>query len=311
MPFVELSKARLFYQQMGSGPPMVMIHGLAANHAFWFNRIAFALKQRFRLTLPDLRGHGRSSLPPTGYTTRDMAEDLAELMNALAIPRAILVGHSFGGNVALHLATLQPHRVDALVLADTRVYALQAAQRLGDSPSSSLEEELLQGAAIDGENEQHIGLRLLEEWVTQRRRDAPPLPGVGGVPFGRDGVDSRSAGHWLRLISSTTAREDFRSPAGLTRERIRALAVPLLAVYGERSRCLPSGMALQQLVDDCTLRVVPEAGHFHPLTRPQALLWALAAFLRRLERGDVAELEEILGGEPVAWSPVLEKVLPS
>ena len=65
MPFANLSGARIFYQQIGQGPDLVFLHGLAANHAFWFTRIAFALKQRFRLTLYDLRGHGRSSMPPT------------------------------------------------------------------------------------------------------------------------------------------------------------------------------------------------------------------------------------------------------
>lgn len=336
MPFAELSGARIFYQQIGRGPDLVFLHGLAANHAFWFTRIAFALKQRYRLTLYDLRGHGRSSMPPSGYTSQQQAEDLAELMDHLRLQDAILVGHSFGGNVALHFATLFPERVRALVVADTRVYALQPVQRLVDrlgeilvqqglvseqivrqlleeqkhcglkigrlfvdkglaseeqvlgalqrqvqSPNS-LEEQLLQGAEIDREEEEHIGLRLLEEWIAQRRTDLPELPGISHVPFGRDSLNSRSAGGFLKLVSSTTAREDFRSMAGLTGERLRQINAPVIGVYGERSRCLPSGLALQSL--GYRLQTIRGAGHFHPVTRQQAFLRVLAGFLRNLAR---------------------------
>lgn len=336
MPFANLSGARIFYQQTGRGPDLVFLHGLAANHAFWFTRIAFALKQRFRLTLYDLRGHGRSSMPPTGYTSERQAEDLAELMDHLDMRRALLVGHSFGGNIALHFAALYPDRVRALVMADTRVYALQAVQRLigrlGEIlveqglvsqqdvtqlleeqrqrggprmgrlfvtkglasedqiatalqrqalPHHSIEEQLLQTVDIDRE-EEHVGLRLLEEWMAQRRADMPELPGSSNVPFGRDSLNSRSAGGFLKLVNGTSAREDFRSMAGLTAERIARVSAPMLAVYGERSRCLPSGLALQSL--GRTLRVIPGAGHFHPVTRQQAFLRALAVFFRDLAR---------------------------
>jgi len=284
MPFADLSGARIFYQQIGEGPDIVCIHGLAANHAFWFTRIAFALKRRFRLTLYDLRGHGRSSMPPSGYTSRDMAQDLGELMDQVGMAQAMLMGHSFGGKVALHFTALHRHRVWALVLADTRIYALQSVQRLSDAPVTSLEEELLRGSEIDGQNEQHMGMRLLEEWMAQRKSELPELPGAGFVPFGRESLRSRAAGDWLKLAQNTTARQDFREMAGLSEEKIRGVTVPLLAVYGQRSRCLPSGLALQSTVADCTLGIVPGAGHFHPLTRPRFFLRALARFLRDLQR---------------------------
>jgi len=338
MPFADLSGARIFYQQLGKGPSLVFLHGLAANHAFWFTRTAFALRQRYRLTLYDLRGHGRSSMPSSGYTSADQTQDLVELMDHLKIRDTMLVGHSFGGNIALHLTTLYPERVRALVVADSRIYALQEVQRLIErlgqilmqqglineqrlnealqeqtqrrvkigqlfiakgvvseeqvalalrrqqQLSNSIEEQLLQGADIDTDQEQHIGLRLLEEWMAQRKSDVPELPGSSYVPFGRESSVSRSAESWLRLVSSTTAKDDFRAPAGLSADCIAEVRSPMLAVYGERSRCLPSGLALKGFGAD--LHIVPGAGHFHPVTRQRQFLRTLAAFLRNVARAE-------------------------
>jgi pimeloyl-ACP methyl ester carboxylesterase len=300
MPYAELTGARIFYHQLGSGPDLVMIHGLAANHAFWFTPVGFMLKQRYRLTLVDLRGHGRSSMPLRGYSSLDMAIDLEELLERLQIARPILAGHSFGGNVALHFAARHPDRVAALVVADTRIYALQPAQRFGDVPASSLEEELLRGAGVDAENDEHIGLRLLEEWMAQRRTDTGTLAGAADtVPFGRESLGARGRQRWLDLVQKTTAKVDVRCEAGLTADLLRRVKGPTLAVYGQRSRCLPSGVALAATLDHCTLRVVPQAGHFHPITRPRFLLRVMLGFLRQLS---VDPGHAALRGA-VAWKP--------
>ena len=113
---------------------MVFIHGMAASHGFWHLNVLLPLARRFRVTLYDQRGHGSSSLPPSGYTTAELAEDLRQLLDALEVPRAHLVGHSLGGAVALHLAAQHPDRVASLVVADTRVRALQPVQRPSDWP---------------------------------------------------------------------------------------------------------------------------------------------------------------------------------
>src|SRR5262245_10831271 len=111
--------------QMGDGEPLVLTHGLGSNQAFWYFRIAPRLAARYRVTLYDLRGHGGSEGPDSGYTTRDLAGDLEALMDALGIASVHLVGHSFGGAVSLHFAALHPGRVRSLTLVDSRLHALQ------------------------------------------------------------------------------------------------------------------------------------------------------------------------------------------
>src|SRR5690348_12412845 len=118
------SGVTLHYQQVGQGPDMVMIHGLTGNLAVWHLKIAPMLWDHFRITTYDLRGHGYSDAPPTGYTPDDMAEDLSELMDALDIERAFLVGHSYGADVALYFAHRFPSRVREAVAIEAALPAM-------------------------------------------------------------------------------------------------------------------------------------------------------------------------------------------
>src|SRR3954454_5600622 len=77
------SGVELHYQQFGQGPDLVMIHGITGNLAIWHLEMVPALMSQFRITTYDLRGHGYSSVPPTGYTTADHATDLKNLLDHL------------------------------------------------------------------------------------------------------------------------------------------------------------------------------------------------------------------------------------
>src|SRR5260370_25962686 len=82
------------------------------------------------VTAYDLRGHGYSEAPPTGYTSADLASDTIALMDAIGAPKARLVGHSFGGVVAMHAASMAPDRVEAVVLSDPYFPALRHLEDL-------------------------------------------------------------------------------------------------------------------------------------------------------------------------------------
>lgn len=127
MPRATVNDVSIHYQQAGHGPDLVMIHGLFGNLAFWYLSVLPALVRDFRVTLYDLRGHGYSDMPRSGYTSSHMAADLKELLDHLGVKQAHLVGHSFGGAVALHFAVLHPIHVLSLTLADARVPSLQPA----------------------------------------------------------------------------------------------------------------------------------------------------------------------------------------
>lgn len=102
--------------ESGDGPPLVFIHGYTCDLDLWHEQIA-AGSESFRCVAYDLRGHGGTSSPPTGYGSQNHTDDLLRLMDALGIARAHLVGLSMGGGIALSVALNHPERVDRLVLA--------------------------------------------------------------------------------------------------------------------------------------------------------------------------------------------------
>jgi len=119
MPFLTSRGIRFSYRQDGEGPDVVLIHGVAGNMAVWYLcGLVHALSEHFRVTAYDLRGHGYSESTPSGYTSRDMAEDLHGLLRELGLGPVYLLGHSFGAAIALQTALSQPDSVAGIVLSD-------------------------------------------------------------------------------------------------------------------------------------------------------------------------------------------------
>ncbi len=120
MPEVFLNGASLFYQDVGSGNPLLFLPGLGAPHGM-FRPQAEALAATHRLILPDLRGNGQSGRleGPIGTVLNRQCDDLAALLDRLEIARAVVVGVSYGGAVALHLALRHSDRVAGLVVVDS------------------------------------------------------------------------------------------------------------------------------------------------------------------------------------------------
>ena len=118
MPFLSANGVKLNYIRTGEGVDVVLAHGLASSLAFWYPRTVMLLRPFYRVTTYDLRGHGYSSTPATGYTHMAMADDLARLVDSLGLKKFHLVGHSFGGLVAISYAQRYPHRLRSMVLAD-------------------------------------------------------------------------------------------------------------------------------------------------------------------------------------------------
>src|SRR6516165_5234111 len=120
MPMIPLKGLRFHYQQRGRGPDVILIHAVTSNLSVWlFGNLMDELAAEFRITSYDLRGHGASDAPAANYTSADMADDLRELHSALKLRPAMLVGHSFGGVIAVHAALSYPDIVRGIVLSDS------------------------------------------------------------------------------------------------------------------------------------------------------------------------------------------------
>jgi pimeloyl-ACP methyl ester carboxylesterase len=282
MPLVRLNGARMHYLRTGDGDSVVMVHGLAANVAFWYLKLVPRLADRFDVTVYDLRGHGLSEMTPSGYDPVSLSGDLAALLDHCGIERAHLVGHSFGGAIALQYALEHPERVRSLTLADAALYAIQPFDEDRDRAHWGVWRQQLGDLGIDVPDDMpKLAYGLLEElasprWHTARQRHRSDS---FFVPFGLWNGARRGAARWLELLRTTEAWRQFCDHSALELDRIRGLVPPVLLVYGERSRWLDTCRLLATALPHARTVVVPRAGHFHPLLRPALFCRHLREFL--------------------------------
>lgn len=271
MPTINANGVTLHYLQMGSGPDVVMLHGLSGNLAVWHLRMVPLLQDRFRITTYDLRGHGYSSMPPSGYTTRDMAQDLRSLMDALDIGHAHLLGHSYGADIALHFSLLYPDRVRKMILLEPGIPALvqDRANPEWDGWAHWAEIiERLSGEPVPPELRNDVGYML------RRSVRIPIVYGPArGLPRRRERI--------LQLMDTTTMAADYGVVAELTLENIARILHPKLLIYDSASAWLSTLAVLRNILSDCTSVMLPasELRHFAPLDAPDLIVGHLTQFL--------------------------------
>ena len=122
MPQITSGDADIFYEVLGSGPPVVLLHPFPANHNLW-KPAAQALTTRYRVILPDLRGHGESGVGDGPATMEKHAADIARVLDHEEVRRAAFVGVSIGGYALFEFWRKYRARVDALVLCNTKAQA--------------------------------------------------------------------------------------------------------------------------------------------------------------------------------------------
>src|SRR5215207_7884764 len=115
---VNLHGHRVIYRAAGSGPPVVLVHGMVNSSRHW-RQVALRLAERHTVIAPDLVGHGDSATPRGDYSLGAHAAVIGDLLSALGIGRATIVGHSFGGGVAMVFFWQFPHRVERLGLVSS------------------------------------------------------------------------------------------------------------------------------------------------------------------------------------------------
>jgi len=258
----------LHYQQSGAGPDIVMLHGITGNLAIWHLEIVPALMPEYRITTYDLRGHGYSEVPPTGYTTADHARDLNGLLEALGIERAHVIGHSFGADIALHFSILFPERVNRLVLVEPAIAALIPLREHEDWIGWKYWREKLESGGLTIPPDKWYDPEYLV-------RSSVSLPMLFGFRKGR----ARRAGPLVRLMDTTSAARDYCEVAGMTLDKIAQVRLPTLLLYGEDSVFLGTYDYLREHLANVTSVLMSGSEHFGPIERPQLLLEHVRSFL--------------------------------
>jgi pimeloyl-ACP methyl ester carboxylesterase len=241
---VAVNGIEMYFEERGDGPPLLLLHGGTGIGADWNHVFTDGDPAGFRVIVPDLRGHGRSTNAPGVLTFGQVANDVLALLDHLDVPRVRAIGMSAGAKTLLHVATQQPARVDAMVL-------VSATPRFPDQARVAMAQ-----LTVDTFSD--------ADWAMHRQRHV----------HGDDQI--------RLLFAQMRGLKDDDTDMAFTPARLAAITARTLIVHGDRDPLYPVELALEmyRAIPASALMVVPNGGHgpiFGPLA--PAFREAALAFL--------------------------------
>ena len=280
---VRLHGKDVTYHLRGSGPVIVLVHGITSSSRTW-RAVIDGLAERHTVLAPDLLGHGRSAKPRGDYSLGAYASGIRDLMAYLGLPKATVVGHSLGGGIAMQFSYQFPDRVERLVLVDSG--------GLGEDVSIALRAATLPGSEfvlpfLFGPVQRRVGRAVSG---ALGRVGLHPNANVRGLLEGVDSLGDRDARrafvHTARsVIDPFGQRVDARDRLYLAAE------VPSLLIWGGRDRIIPPshGHGAHELMPHSRLEVFEGAGHFPFNDDPERFVAVLTDFIASTEPAQLDE----------------------
>jgi pimeloyl-ACP methyl ester carboxylesterase len=278
---IALHGRRVIYRVAGDGPPVVLIHGMLNSSSHW-RAVALELARDYTVIAPDLIGHGDSAAPRGDYSLGAHAASIRDLLAAIGIDRASIVGHSLGGGVAMQFFYQFPQRVERLVLV--------SSGGLGRDVTASLRSAALPGVSP------LLAMTIRPRLVGALARGGALLRerGVGA------GVYLQAAARALRPLQSAESREAFlqtlRAVIDVHGQRVSATdrlylleSLPTMIVWGERDNTIPlaHGREAHEAIPHNRFETIAGAAHFPHLEEPDALSQLLRDFMRTTQPGAI------------------------
>lgn len=266
---VELQDTSLFVEDIGSGVPLLLIHGFPLNQEMWRPQIE-ALSANARVIALDLRGHGQS--PPTEgpYSMDLLADDCAGVLKALKVDQPVVVcGHSMGGYISFAFYRRHPEMVGGLILAATRAGADSEEGKLNRDKAAQLTEDQGTQPVFDS--------MLPIFMATQTYREKPELVSqVAGI------MEKTSTNGMIGALLGIKTRPDSTPTLG-------QIKVPTLIIHGAEDQIIPlsDSEAMHTAIPNSQLEVIPEAGHLPNLEQAQLFNQSVGIFLRKLAQSTV------------------------
>ncbi|HVY78950.1 MAG TPA: alpha/beta fold hydrolase [Solirubrobacterales bacterium] len=274
---VDLHGHRAVYRVAGSGPNLVLIHGMINSSRHW-QAVAERLADSHRVIAPDLIGHGDAATPRGDYSLGAHAASIRDLLTTIGVERATIVGHSLGGGVAMQFFYQFPQRTERL--------ALISSGGLGHDVSP-----MLRGAALPGSatllrlasNPRLVG-SLAAAGDRLRERGVPS--GVYLQAVARALGPLQESGSRRAFLQTLRAVIDVHGQKVSARDRLYLLGeMPTLIVWGERDRTIPKAHGLQAsaAIPNCRFETLPKAAHFPNLEDPEGLATILRDWIATTE----------------------------
>lgn len=266
------------YRRGGEGETVLLLHGLAGSSLTW-RAVMPALSRDFDVIAPDLLGHGESAKPMGDYSLGAFASGLRDFLAALDVPRATILGQSFGGGVAMQLAYQHPELCDRLVLV--------SSGGLGREVSWLLRLLTLPGA-------EHLMPLIFPRLVANRGGDVGRL-------LGHVGVRAPNLAEMWRAYASLAGAENRKAfvrtirgviePGGQTVSALDRLYLashlPTLIVWGDRDPIIPvrHAQTAHEAIPGSRLAILEGVGHFPHVEAPEQFLSVLTDFLESTTAG--------------------------
>ena len=274
MPYVKTTGApatELYYQDLGQGQPVVMIHGWPLSHRMWEGQVNALTAAGFRCIAYDRRGFGESGQPAGGYDYDTFASDLNDLMTGLDLRNAVLAGFSMGGGeVARYLGRYGSDRVSkAMLLGAVPPFLLKTADNPG-GVDKGVFDGMLEAVKQDR-------VAFLDQFFPNFYNFEPGSKGVSAdlIPFSK----------WVAWGASPLATQQCIVAFGTTdfRQDLKKIKVPTLIVHGDADRIVPfdvSGKRSHETIKGSRLDVLKGAPHGFAATHTQQLNALMLGFLR-------------------------------
>jgi pimeloyl-ACP methyl ester carboxylesterase len=270
---VEIHGHRVAYRIGGSGPAIVLIHGMARSSSTW-RHVMPTLAERFTVVAPDLLGHGESEKPRADYSLGAFASGVRDLLLALGHERATVVGHSLGGGVAMQFAYQFPEHCERLVLV--------ASGGLGDEVNLLLRLLTLPGAEL-------VLPLACNNWIHDAGANVSRWLRNIGLHTGAH-LDEiwESYGSLADAQTRTAFVHTLRSVVDVSGQRVSAAdrlylaaAVPTLIVWGSHDHIIPvaQGCATHDAIAGSRLHVFEGAGHFPHCEHPVEFATVVGDFM--------------------------------
>jgi pimeloyl-ACP methyl ester carboxylesterase len=260
MERVRSDDAEIFYEILGSGAPVVLLHPFPSHHEFW-NPVVTALESRYRLIVPDLRGHGDSEIGEGPALMSKHARDLTRVLDAAGMGKAVFVGCSIGGYILFEFWRRFRERVTALALCDTRPQADTAEARSN---------RLKSAAAVLEQGTEAFLESMIPKLVGRTTASTRPDVVAGALAMMR----KMSAEDISLVLRGMAERPD--SVADL-----KTINVPTLIAIGEEDvlSTVADGELMRQNIAGSRLKVIPKAGHYAAWEQPETVGTVLRQFL--------------------------------
>lgn len=223
---VEVGDVQIYYEREGDGEPLLLLHGGTGCHEDWIYAGRNEFVREYSVIAPDIRGHGASSNPQATITHRQCAVDTLALLDRLGIRKCRAIGVSMGGNILLHLATIQPDRIAAMVVVSATMYFPEQARAL------------MRQVPLPHDQPPH-------EWERMRRSHK------------RGDQQVIELWNWIRSLQDSYDDMNFTPPS------LSKLLPPTLIIHGDRDPLYPLEMAMElyRAIPQSSLWVIPNGAH--------------------------------------------------